>query len=185
MILALVTLLTYWIEPCTQAGTSCRSDDIELAQWALDAWQKASGGRLKLEPVAEESKARIRLYWAVGNRGLYGEARQIMVDGQRGAEVYVRPDLDQLGPEIAAVGKQDPLFRHTIVYLTCLHETGHALGLPHTARFEDIMYSFTNGGDIKEYFSRYRRRLASRSDIRKHSGMSAYDRDRLHATLDR
>jgi hypothetical protein len=108
-----------------------------------------------------------------------------MVNGQRGAEVYVSPDLDQLGPEISAVGKQDPLFRHTIVYLTCLHETGHALGLPHTARFEDIMYSFTNGGDIKEYFSRYRRRLASRSDIRKHSGMSAYDRDRLHATLDR
>ena len=74
---------------------------------------------------------------------------------------------------------QDPLLRDTIVYLTCLHETGHALGLAHTAGFADIMYSFQYGGDIPEYFGRYRRELAARVDIRKHSGMSLDDRKRI------
>jgi hypothetical protein len=41
------------------------------------------------------------------------------------------------------------------------------------------MYSFQYGGDIPEYFGRYRRLLESRSDIRKHSGMSAADRQRV------
>jgi len=43
------------------------------------------------------------------------------------------------------------------------------------------MYSFQYGGDIREYFARYRRQLSSRADIRKHSGMSAQDRLRLAA----
>jgi predicted Zn-dependent protease len=74
----------------------------------------------------------------------------------------------------------DPLLRETIVYLTCLHETGHALGLAHTAAFADIMYSFQFGGDIAEYFGRYRRQLSARQDIRKHSGMSEDDRMRIN-----
>jgi len=41
------------------------------------------------------------------------------------------------------------------------------------------MYSFQYGGDIPEYFGRYRRLLESRADIRKHSGMSAADRQRV------
>ncbi|MGI8743295.1 MAG: hypothetical protein ACR2NN_12140 [Bryobacteraceae bacterium] len=53
------------------------------------------------------------------------------------------------------------------MYLTCLHETGHALELPHTADFEDIMYSFQFGGNIPEYFGRYRRKLKLRGDIRR------------------
>ena len=63
------------------------------------------------------------------------------------------------------------------------HETGHALGLPHTARFADIMYSFQYGGDITEYFNRYRRLLTIRGDIRRHSGMSDADRKRLAEVL--
>jgi hypothetical protein len=41
------------------------------------------------------------------------------------------------------------------------------------------MYSFQYGGDISEYFGRYRRQLSSRADIRKHSGMSPEDRKQL------
>jgi len=179
---------SYWIQPCsreTSMGSSCEAADLELAQWALDAWQKAGGGRLLLERTEQEARARIRIYWAAGNLQRYGEMRPIVVDGRSGAAVYVRPDLAELGPEIAAAGRDDRLFRHAIVYLTCLHETGHAFGLAHTAAFDDIMYSFGHGGDIVEYFSRYRRKLTSREDIRRRSGISRADQDQLGARLAR
>lgn len=170
---------TYWIEACAKPEAECQASDEQLAKWALDAWQKASGGGLEFvrSPL---SKARIRLYWAAsGNQGLYGEARSIEVDGKRGAEVAVRPSLHALGHKVESVGKSDALFRHTIVYLTCLHEIGHALGLQHTRSFQDIMYSFEYGGNILEYFGRYRRRLQTRDDIREVSGISADDEKRL------
>jgi hypothetical protein len=56
---------------------------------------------------------------------------------------------------------------------------GHALGLNHTANFDDIMYNFQYGGDIPEYFARYRRKLQSRDDIKKNPGLSASDRARI------
>src|ERR1035438_9996787 len=127
--------LRYWIAPCPQdEETGCQTGDSELAQWALEAWQAASDGSLVLERAAKMENAHIRLYWVNGQSGLYGEARPIMVDGVRGAEVYVLP-------AVARSDDRDPLLRDAIVYLTCLHETGHALGLPHTAAFADIMYS--------------------------------------------
>jgi hypothetical protein len=167
---ATAATLEYWIDPCSRPDTGCHRGDSQLATWALEAWQRASGGKLTFEPAPERIKAQIRVNWATGNQGLYGEARPILVNGIRGAEVYVLPPAET--PE-------DPLLRDVIVYLTCLHETGHALGLAHTAAFADIMYSFQYGGDIPEYFGRYRRQLTTRDDIRKHSGMSEDDRKRL------
>lgn len=174
---------TYWIEPCSAEiaqESRCDSGDPELAQWALAAWQRTAKPNLAFSAAAE-NQARIRLYWASHRTRLYGEARPIMVDGQRGSAIYVNPDVSQLGEEIYAAAKPDPLLRDAIVYLTCLHESGHALGLSHTGKFEDIMYSFGYGGDIVEYFNRYRRRLTARPDIRTHSGISAYDRQRVLA----
>ena len=164
--------LRYWVQPCTDPQSHCRPGDPELAQWALAAWQSASDGKLLLEKTTDLEEAHIRIYWANANLGLYGEARPILVKGVRGAEVYVLPG-------IVPAGESDTLLRDAIVYLTCLHETGHALGLAHTAKFADIMYSFQYGGDITEYFNRYRRLLNSRDDIRKHSGMSDADRKRI------
>jgi hypothetical protein len=134
----------------------------------MEAWQAASAGGLTLTRTSDAAHAHIRFHWTDGRDGLYGETRPILVDGVRGAEVYVVP-----------ASEADPLLRDAIVYLTCLHESGHALGLEHTADFADIMYNFQYGGDIAEYFGRYRRALASRADIRKHSGMSDADRRRL------
>lgn len=168
---------SYWVEPCARAQTGCQAGDDELAAWALEAWQRASASALQFTRVQNREHARIRVLWASAQQGLYGEARPIRVDGQRGAEVFVLPaPLDLNG---------DRLLRDAIVYLTCLHETGHALGLQHTDVFADIMYSFQFGGDIDEYFGRYRRKLHARDDIRKNSGMSDADRDALHAVLDR
>jgi hypothetical protein len=138
----------------------------------MNAWQTASAGKLTLRKSAEPGNAHIRIHWVTGNDGLFGEARPIVVDGVRGAEVYVLP-------AVVPPNETDALLRETIVYLTCLHETGHALGMAHTAAFSDIMYSFQYGGDISEYFARYRRQLSVRSDIRKHSGMSDEDQRRL------
>ena len=164
--------LRYWVEPCAHPESGCKAGDPELAQWALEAWQAASGGTLHLVKTAERERAHIRVNWASGADGLFGETRPIEVEGELGAEVYVLPTV--VPPEV-----NDALLRETIVYLTCLHETGHALGLEHTANFADIMYSFQYGGDIGEYFGRYRRRLQARADIRKNSGMSDADRRRL------
>ncbi|HLK18253.1 MAG TPA: matrixin family metalloprotease [Bryobacteraceae bacterium] len=166
---------TYWIAPCEDARSQCQPGDPQLATWAMAAWQNAAPGALRLEPAKNREHARIRLYWATSEQGLYGEARPILVDGKRGAEVYVRP---------APFDTQaDQLLRETIVYLTCLHETGHALGLPHTADFADIMYSFQYGGDIPEYFARYRRKLTKREDIRKNDGLSDADKARLKESV--
>jgi hypothetical protein len=154
------------------------ASDAQLAQWALEAWHRAASTKLAFS-VAPEDQARIRVYWASGQMRLYGEARPIQVAGQRGAVIYVNPDVTQLGDEIASATADDWLLRDAIVYLTCLHESGHALGLTHSDKFEDIMYSFGFGGNIVGYFERYRHMLGARSDIRTHSGISDYDRERL------
>lgn len=173
----------YWIAPCDPAETACKAGDLELARLALEAWQRSSDGAVTFVKAPSKDAALIRVIWASERMGLYGEARPIVVKGRRGAELYVRPEMEGLGEEIAAAAKKDPLFRDTVVYLTCLHESGHALGLGHTSLFEDIMYSFGFGGDILEYFMRYRRQLASRAGIAKVSGISPGDLRRLHALL--
>jgi hypothetical protein len=168
---------SYWIEPCppeTARSTSCEAGDAELGRWALEAWQRESGGAIVLKKSPGEEHARLRLHWANGTSSLYGETEPIMVDGKRGGNIFVLPSV--------APGA-DALLRDAIVYLTCLHESGHALGLVHTRSFADIMYSFQYGGDITAYFQRYRVLLKTRVDIAAHSGISDADRVALRIAL--
>jgi hypothetical protein len=167
---------TFWVAPCLSPREGCIAADEDLARWALAAWESVSGGRLHFVETKDRNKATLRLIWATEEQGLYGETLGTIFDTRRGAEIYVHNTVD---------GMKDALLRDTVVYLTCLHESGHALGLPHTAEFADIMYSFQFGGDIPEYFGRYRRKLMGRADIRKNSGISASDLKHLMERLER
>jgi hypothetical protein len=177
--LDLTTSLTYFIAPGSP-GSGYRAGDDQLARWALTAWLRTVGSAAPLRPAAEKD-AVIRLHWAGPREGQYGETEYLAIDGKRIARVFVRPDLAALGSDIAERGRTDDLFRDTIVYLTCVHELGHAFGLEHTRDFRDIMYAFGYGGDIVEYFMRYRRQLKTRADIAAHSGLSDADASRAKA----
>lgn len=156
-----------------------RPSDDELARAAFEAWARESGGRLRFVEAAAED-ALIHIVWIDPGSGVYGEMRTVSINGRLVALLHVTPGVELQGPAIARLAAGDPLLRDTIIYLTCVHELGHAIGLPHTADFDDIMYSFAYGGDIVRYFMRYRERLASRADIATRSGLSPGDRAVLH-----
>jgi hypothetical protein len=179
---------TFFVDPCTPEAaraTGCEAGDTELARWAFEAWQRETNGAIVFRKSDSPAHARITIHWTNGQASLYGETVPTVVDGKQGAIIYVLPDTRSLGPGIDAATRPDPLLRDGIVYLTCLHESGHALGLRHTRAFADIMYSFGNGGDIVAYFKRYRQLLKTRADIPAHSGISDADRIAIRAAVAR
>jgi len=177
-------VVKYFISPPLEE-VAAKPADTDLAVWAIESWQRATQGALKFVRVDSEAEALVRLYWVPAGGGQYGEMRPLDVGGRRGAAVYIRPDTAALGPDIAKLARADTLFRDTVVHLTCVHELGHALGLGHTADFEDIMYFFGFGGDIGEFFGRYRRKLKQRDDIRAASALSVGDLAQLSALYGR
>jgi hypothetical protein len=166
--------ITYFIED-GKGVPGYRDADRELAVFALDAWSRESQGKLKFAAAKSRDAALIRFRWISSNEGLYGETQRVMVNGKAGAIVNVMPEVSLQGEPIASRAIQDVLLRDTIVYLTCVHELGHAVGMQHTRQFADIMYFFGYGGNIVEYFMRYRNKLQSRTDIPKYSGLSSSD----------
>jgi hypothetical protein len=163
----------YFIAP-EDAAAGSRPGDRDLALQALETWARLASPAVALVPAPEETAA-LRVYWLPAGAGLYGEMRAREVNGSPAADVFVHPDTDALGPDIALAARADPLFRDAIVYLTCVHELGHAFGLEHTADFADIMYSFAYGGDIVAYFMRFREKLEGPEDIGTASPFSAAD----------
>jgi hypothetical protein len=167
--------ITYFIAEGS-AASGFKEGDRALAEWALEVWGGQVAPPVDMVPGPEAS-ATIRVYWVGSGSGLYGEMRGRMVEGRIAADVFVHADTDGLGPDIAQRAKSDPLFRDSVVYLTCVHELGHAFGLPHTSAFADIMYSFQYGGDFVSYFMRFRDQLKVRNDIGSASLVSTADRD--------
>jgi hypothetical protein len=166
--------VTYYIAEVTPES-GVKEEDRTLARWALEAWGGQADPAVTFVPASEGS-AMIRIYWVPAGGGMYGEMRARRIEGRRGADIFVRPDTEGLGPDISAMARRDPLFRDTIVYLTCVHELGHAFGLTHTGAFADIMYSFQWGGDFVAYFMRFRDQLEDWEGIRGADPFSVGDR---------
>ena len=148
--------------------------DRWLAERALHAWDDALDGWLCMTP-APAVDAALRIYWGMTGDRL-GLMSAIEVGHYRGGEVYVDPSPEAFDPQLAFACQQDPLFRDAVVYLTLLHETGHALGLVHTMDMLDAMYF---GGDFVGFYKAYRAKLETIEDIRRHPGFSDEDLIRL------
>ena len=157
-------------EPCLGAVPG----DVELARWAIEAWERASAGMLCFTP-APAGEALVRVYWGqTGDR--IGKMQAIELGPRRGAEVYVDPRADRYDAQLAWRSDADPLFRDAVIFRTLLHEVGHGLGLVHTTEIDDAMYF---GGDYVGYYARYRESVADRDAMRFRPGISATDLDRL------
>ncbi len=161
------TTVRYW------SGGHQKAD---LAQWAMESWAKGSDGSLRVERVEQPDKADIIFRWVnPRRRGLYGQSMPMQRDGKVISEITINPSIESLGPDMTAAVAKDPLYGDVILYLTCVHEAGHALGPVHTRDYADIMYSFEFGGDFVAYFQRFRSRIKSFEDIGKVSALSQGD----------
>lgn len=144
----------------------------DLVRRALSRWSDATEGALTFREVEEFPRTGIRIRFVIGD-GYFGEAMP-SVDRRTGR--IFRADVI-----LSVVGPGDTLQRQLVLYLTALHEIGHALGLDHTDDFGTIMYRFRRPEDPERYFRRYRKRLGSETEVgaRTASGISAADRQAI------
>jgi hypothetical protein len=160
--------IAVWVDP-REAPTGADA----LVERAMASWTRAAGGAFTLAKTADE-RAAVRVHFVTGDT-TYGEAAP-RVDRSTGriasAEVQISGNIGG-----------DVLTQRIVLYLTALHELGHALGLPHTDDFNDIMYSFRRPDDGERYFGAYRRRLRGADDIGSAgaTGLSARDIEALRA----
>jgi hypothetical protein len=140
---------------------------VEMVRRALGTWERAASRTIRFEEVAEFPPRGIRVHFAAGD-STFGEAAPSLDRDGRIVRVEVVLSIDTPG---------DALQKQLVLYLTALHEIGHALGLTHTDDFDTIMYRFRRPSDPSRYFLRYRRTIGSAEDIGspRASGLHARD----------
>jgi hypothetical protein len=143
--------VTVWIDTArAPAGASV------LVERAMKTWTDASAGQLTLVRANTPAEAAIRIVFVQSDTN-YGEAAP-RVDP--GTGFIARADI-----AINAAVPDDPMNARIVVYLTALHELGHALGLAHSDTFSAIMYRFRRADDGARYFGAYRRKVQSLDDV--------------------
>jgi hypothetical protein len=156
-------VIRVWVDP---AGAPAGGD--ALVERAMRTWTDAAQGRLRLERTSSKDGAGVRVHfftrdWRYGMTQARPDPRTGLIAD---AEVVVAANADG-----------DALDHRIVIYLTALHELGHALGLSHSADINDIMYLFRLEGDGERFFGAYRKRLRSADDIGSAlaTGLSAQD----------
>ena len=179
--------ITYFIaEGIERSGH--QPGDTELAKWAFEEWARGIGGALRFEANADEGLSQIRLYWlpwaiaAPGKLSL-GETRPFRANGHSAALISIRPNAAMMNEDTARRMRQDALLRDTMVYVTCLHEIGHALGLSDSD--DDVNIMWGGGKQNLRVYQRYRQRLQTRASIVRASWLSNDDIARAKALYSR
>jgi len=149
-----------------------------LVERALQVWTKTAAGRITLEAIPRRDAAEIYVRFARGD-GIYGETVP-RVNRRTGLIEVAEVVINSETPD-------DPLLARIVVYLTALHELGHALGLEHTDDFGTIMYRFRRPDDGERYFGAYRRKLRTIDDVGSAlaTGLAPADMTALHELYDR
>jgi hypothetical protein len=127
-----------------------------LVTRAMKNWTDASNGQLTLVPASSRAGASIRVFF-VSSDSVYGEAAP-RVDPVTGFIAQADVAINNAVPD-------SPLDAAIVLYLTALHELGHAIGLPHSDTFSAIMYRFRRPDDGARYFGAYGKRVRSIDDV--------------------
>ncbi len=152
-----------WIDP-----EGAPRGAVDLVARAAVSWARAAAGAVTLERVSDQASASIDVHFLRG-AAVYGEARP-RTDPRTG---FIVGATVIIGTNIVP----DPVDRQIVLYLTAVHELGHALGLPHTDDFETIMYRFRQPDDGARFFGAYRRLLGAAADIGSPQASGVSDRD--------
>lgn len=161
-----------WIDP-----KGAPPGALDMVGRAVKTWARAAQGLFALTLTSAERGAAVRVRF-IEDPSLYGETA---------------PHADRTGRIVSAevnitgTVAGDPLDERIVLYLTALHELGHAWGLEHTDRFDDIMYGFRLPGDGERYFAAFRRRVTTVADIgfTQATGLSLHDLAALRKLYER